>query len=117
MNLFDPTLLKLVRFMEAQWFIHCCYYMDIHRHNHFVVIMQVNLCYLAPTVKNWRIVLEQSFTACLLLLMATSASERRGIEFCSTVLIRPSPYRVYSQMLNDNCRTLQVYGCHLCSLQ
>jgi len=34
---------------------------------------QDNLCYLAPPAKNWRILLGQSFTARMRLLMATSA--------------------------------------------
>ena len=36
-------------------------------------IIQVNMCQLAPPVKNWRILLVQSFTACMSLLTATSA--------------------------------------------
>jgi len=44
----------------------------MQQHNNcFVAITEVNLCQAAPLVKNWRILLEQSFTACMLLLMAT----------------------------------------------
>jgi len=35
-----------------------------------MVIMQVNLCWLEGPVKNWRIFLEQSFTAHIALLAA-----------------------------------------------
>ena len=39
----------------------------------FTAIIQVNLRYPAPPVKNWRILLVQSFTVHMPLLMATSA--------------------------------------------
>jgi len=39
----------------------------------FAAIIQVNLRWPAPPVKNWRILLVQSFTAHMSLLMATSA--------------------------------------------
>jgi len=39
-----------------------------------MAIIQVNLCYLALPVKNWRILLLQSFTARVPLLTATSGS-------------------------------------------
>ena len=35
-----------------------------HSNNHLATIMHVNLHQLAPPVKNWRIMLEQSFTIC-----------------------------------------------------
>jgi len=38
-----------------------------------MAITQDNLHYLAPPVKNWRILLEQSFTAFMPLLRAASA--------------------------------------------
>jgi len=42
-------------------------------HNHrFMAIMQVNLCQPASSVNNWRILLVQTFTPHLPLLMATS---------------------------------------------
>jgi len=39
----------------------------------FMAIIEVNLLYQAPPVKNWMILLVQSFTAHMPLLMATSA--------------------------------------------
>ena len=47
-------------------------YNDNNNHR-FTAITQVTLCYLAPTVNNWRILLVQSFTAHMPLLTATSA--------------------------------------------
>jgi len=40
--------------------------------NQFVATIQINLCIQAHEVKNWKILLEQSCTACMLLLVATS---------------------------------------------
>jgi len=37
-----------------------------------MAIIEVNLYYLTCPVNNWRILLEQSFTDCMILLMATS---------------------------------------------
>jgi len=45
----------------------------IHTHRHFMAIIQVNLCQPMPTVKKWKILLEQSLTARMPLLTATSA--------------------------------------------
>jgi len=45
-----------------------------HKHHRFADIIQVNLRWLAPPVKNWRILLVQSFTARIPLLTTTSAS-------------------------------------------
>ena len=47
-----------------------CYYNSDS--DHFTGIVQDNLCWLSSPVKNWRILLEQNFTACLPLLTATS---------------------------------------------
>ena len=47
-------------------------------HNDFVAIIQVNLCQMAPPVKNWRVLSEQSFTACTSLLVATSVFRLSG---------------------------------------
>jgi len=41
--------------------------------NHSISIVQVSLCYPASPVKNWRILLEQYFTAHMPLVMATNA--------------------------------------------
>ena len=49
----------------------------------FTAIVQVNLSYPAPPVKNWRIFLVQSFTARMPLLSATSAFELRRIRWSS----------------------------------
>ena len=50
---------------------------------------------VAPTVKNWRILLQQSFTARMPLLMATMCIRirKKTLEFSSTVLPAPSPCR------------------------
>ena len=44
-----------------------------HNHHHFMAIIQVNLLQLTPPVKNWRILLVQSFNTHMPLLTATSA--------------------------------------------
>jgi len=57
--------------------------------------MQVNLRQPAPPVKNWRILLVQSFTAGVPLLAATSAFglyREKTLEFSSTVLSTLYPY-------------------------
>ena len=36
--------------------------------NHFMAIIQINLCLPSPPVKNWRILLVHSFTACMPLI-------------------------------------------------
>ena len=46
---------------------------ELHRVWQTTTITQVNLCQLAPLVNNWRITSQQSFTACMPLLVATSA--------------------------------------------
>ena len=52
-----------------------------------MAIIQDNLHLLAPPVQNWRILLEQSFTACMFLLIATSKiGLEEMLEFSSVVL-------------------------------
>jgi len=50
------------------------------QHNRFVVTIQVSWCHSAPTVKNWKILLEQSFTAYMPLLMSASTFQQ-----CATI--------------------------------
>jgi len=47
--------------------------MSQNNYNRFMAIIQVNLRQTAPPVKNWKILLVQSFTARMPLLMTTSA--------------------------------------------
>jgi len=54
------------------------------------------LCQPTTPVSNWRILLEQSFTAHMPLLMTTSTWIReKMLEFSSTVLTAPSPYHFF----------------------
>jgi len=65
---------------------------DVHEQQHtqtttvFTAFTQVNLRQPAPPVTNWRILLVQSFTAHMRLLMATSIQTGKTLEFSSTVL-------------------------------
>jgi len=69
-------------------------YYYYYYHYRFTSIIQVNLCQPAPPVKNWRILLEQSYTAYMPLLMATSAFRLRRRRWSSPqrCLPAPSPY-------------------------
>jgi len=69
--------------------IHYYYY-------HFTAIIWVNLHYLAPSVKNCRIPLEQSLTTGMPLLMATSVFRLDRKRWSSH---RPSPYHLSAHLL------------------
>ena len=56
--------------------------------NHVTAHAYVNMSYTKPSIKNWRILLQQSFTAHMPLPMANSAFELGGkmLAFSSPVL-------------------------------
>ena len=49
-----------------------CTIWNNNSNHHFMAIIQINLHYTSPPVKNWMILLVQSFTARMPLLMATA---------------------------------------------
>jgi len=71
-----------------------------NHHHRFTAIIQANLRQPAPPVKNWRILLVQSFTARMPLLMATSAFrlDWRGWGSLNSIIYTLSPYRSAAQI-------------------
>jgi len=57
----DPVRAKY----PITWIMAILFSVLIHIHNCFTATIQVNRCHLVTPVKNWRILLEQSFTICM----------------------------------------------------
>jgi len=79
------------------------------------VFTQYNLCYPVPPVKNWRILLMQSFTDSMPLLMATTtfALDEVAIRHLSSmVLPAPSPYLPSSAAIKSKCNAITKTCCY-----
>jgi len=46
---------------------------QLNNDTHFMVIMPVNVCWPVSPVKNWKVILERSFTVCMLSLTVSRA--------------------------------------------
>ena len=73
----DPVRAKY----PITWIMATPFSVLIHTHNCFTATIQVNWCHLVTPVKNWRILLEQSFTICMSLWQQLVFSINKKKEF------------------------------------